>query len=227
MKLSAETVSIFKNFATINKGIYVKAGNVIESISEQKNILAKAELKETFSSEFGIHDLDDFLGNFSLQKTEFPELEFEEKDIIISFLSGRSKTKYRKTNKENILVPPDKKINMENAEISLTISQEDLEWVTKVASTNGSPNLAFVSDGSKVSVTTFDAKDDSATVNSTGLDIDPKGQKYRMVFHIDNLKMIPGTYDIVLSSKGIGHFKNKNVSIEYWITTEKGSTYGE
>lgn len=227
MKLSANTMSIFKNFATINESIYVKSGNVIETISKQKNILAKAELTDTFDAEFGIHDLNNFLGTLSLSRDAQPEIEIGEKNIIIKSLGGRSSTEYRKASKETILVPPDKTISMENAEIKFPLDAEDLEWISKVASALGSPNIAFVSNGESCTIQTFDAKDDASHVNSTKLDVVGQGAKYRMVFATENLRFVPGAYQVTIASKGIGHFKNTTVPVEYWVTTENGSKYGE
>jgi len=227
MKLSANTMSIFKNFATINESIYVKSGNVIETISKQKNILAKAELTDTFDAEFGIHDLNNFLGTLSLSRDAQPEIEIGEKNIIIKSLGGRSSTEYRKASKETILVPPDKTISMENAELKFPLDAEDLEWISKVASALGSPNIAFVSNGESCTIQTFDAKDDASHVNSTTLNVIGTGTKYRMVFATENLRFVPGAYQVTIASKGIGHFKNTTVPVEYWVTTENGSKYGE
>ena len=223
MKLSSNTMSVLKNFATINEGIFVKPGNVIETISKQKNILAKAQLTEQFDKEFGIHDLNNFLAQLTLSRDNSPEIEIEDKNILIKSLAGRSSTKYRKASKETILTPPDKKVNMDNAEISFTIQSEDFEWISKVASALGSPNIAFVGDGDNLNVETFDAKDDSSHVNSTNLGKNDK--KFRMIFSSENLRLLPGSYTVSISSKGIGHFKNNTLPVEYWITTETGSKY--
>ena len=225
MKLSTNTMSILKNFAGINEGIYVKAGNVIETISKQKNILARAELTDTFESEFGIHDLSNFLGTLTLSRDAQPEIEIEEKNIVIKGLGGRSSTKYRKASKETILVPPDKTISMDNAEIKFSLDAPDLEWISRVASALGSPNIAFVSDGQTLNIETFDAKDDSSHVNSTKINDNGAGVKYRMVFATENLRFVPGAYEVTIASKGIGHFKNTAMSVEYWVTTETGSKY--
>lgn len=225
MKLSTNTMNILKNFAGINEGIYVKPGNVIETISKQKNILAKAELTDTFDSDFGIHDLNNFLGTLTLTRDVQPEIEIEEKNIIIKGLDGRSNTKYRKANKETILVPPEKSISMDSAEIKFPLDAEDFEWISKVASALGSPNIAFVSDGESVTIETFDAKDDASHVNSTKLNVKGQGSKYRMVFATENLRFVPGAYQVTIASKGIGHFKNTTTAVEYWVTTENGSKY--
>jgi hypothetical protein len=226
MKLSSDTLTILKNFSTINEGIFVKPGNVIETISKLKNILARAELKDNFDTEFGIHDLNNFLSVLTLQRSDTPELDFDDKNILIQALAGRSRIKYRKAVKETILIPPDKKVNMTAAEINFVVTAEDFEWINRVASALSSPNIAFVSDGEKVSIETFDAKDDASHVNSTDINVaSANGKKYRMVFATENLRLVPGAYDLTISSKGIGHFKNKTVPVEYWITTETGSKY--
>ena len=224
MKLSTNTVSVLKNFSIINEGIFVKKGNVIETISKQKNILARAELAENFDDDFGIYDLNKFLGVLSAQK-DAPDIEFDDKHIFIKTFGGRNKTKYRKAAKEMILVPPDKKINMGEPEIVLSLTSEEIALITRMASLLSSPNIAFVSDGSKIEIQTFDAKDDSSDVNTTELNIPGTGKKYRMIFATENLKFMEGSYEVKIASKGIANFKNTTVPIEYWVMAETGSKY--
>lgn len=223
MKLSSDTVNILKNFSVINEGIFIKKGSVIETISKQKNILARAELKDSFDDEFGIYDINNFLGVISLNGE--PDLEFQEKDIIIKGFSGKSKTLYRKTPKNMIIVPPDKKINMADAEISFGLSSEEIKWVIKNASALSSPNIAFKSDGSIIEVNCFDTKNDGANINSTQIESAGNGKKYNMIFSTENLKLIEGAYTVTISSKGISHFKHTTNPIEYWIMSEVGSKY--
>jgi hypothetical protein len=42
-----------------------------------------------------------------------------------------------------------------------------------------------------------------------------------MIFKIENLKLMRGTYDVKISNKGLGHFKNTDKELEYWIATEQ------
>lgn len=223
MKLSTDTINILKNFSIINEGIFIKKGSVIETISKQKNILARAELTDTFEDEFGIYDINNFLGVVSFNGE--PNLEFEDKDIIIKGFSGKSKTQYRKTPKNMIIVPPDKKINMENAEIQFKLSAEEIKWFTRCASTLSSPNIAFKSDGETIEVKSYDTKNDGANINSTEIESPGNGKKYNMIFSTENIKLIEGSYDVTISSKGISHFKNTSLPIEYWIMSETGSKY--
>lgn len=224
MKLSSNTMNVLKNFSTINENIFIKPGNVLETISKQKNILARAEISETFSDEFGIHDLNNFLSVLTLSKDSSPEIDFENNDVVIKSRAGRSNTKYRKASKEVLVIPPEKKINMDNAEISFSLSAEDLDWFQKAASALNSPNIAFMSDGQKINVQIFDAKDDSSNVNTTTI-AESDGKIFKMIFATENFKFIPGNYQVTIHSKGISHFKNTGTALEYWVATEAGSSY--
>ena len=81
MRLSEQTVSLLKNFSGINQNIQFKAGNKISTISAQKNILASAEIPESFPSDFAIYDLNKMLGVMSLFQD--PDLEIGEKTMKI------------------------------------------------------------------------------------------------------------------------------------------------
>ena len=223
MKINSNTLVILKNFSLINEGVFIKKGNVIETISKQKNILAKARVNDDFQSDFGIYDLNNFLGVLSLCKD--PDIEFDEKNILIKGFGGKSQIKYRKAAKEMILVPPEKSINMGSVDIHFSLSAEEIAWVTRVASTLSSPNIAFVSDGKQIYIESYNTKDDSAHINTTEISSGGNGKSYRMIFATENMKFIEGSYDVKISQKGIGHFVNSNVPIEYWVMSETGSKY--
>jgi hypothetical protein len=225
MKLASETLTVLKNFSTINDSIFINKGKVLQTTSpKDKTILAKAEVKDVFPVDFGIYELNKFLSILTLGK-DAPELEFDEHHVIISNLAGRSKLKYRFAAKEMIVTPPDKKITMPPIDIKFTLTQEDFDWIMKTASILQSPNFAVESDGDNPRLTVFDASNDSAHTNSIDLDIESSGSSYKMIFKTQNLKMISGTYDVEISSKGVSHFNNTKDSIQYWIANEFGSKF--
>jgi hypothetical protein len=51
-------------------------------------------------------------------------------------------------------------------------------------------------------------------------------EPFSMNMKIENLKIIGGDYTVSLASKGIAHFKNDNMPVEYFIAMAD-STYGE
>jgi hypothetical protein len=225
MKLSNDTLNILKNFASINSGIVFHQGKTIKTISGNKNILAEATISEEIPVEFGVYDLNNFLTVLSLHKEE-PVIDFGDKMAVISGLSGRSKLNYRFCDPTMVVAPPAKPIAMPDAEIAFELSDSDLEWVIRSSSVLSSPNIAVVSDGSKISLQCFDATNDAASTNT--LDVtDGNGDRFKMIFKTEALKMIPGSYDVRVSSKGVSHFRNKAKDLQYWITTEAGSTYSK
>jgi hypothetical protein len=225
MKLSNDTLNILKNFASINSGIVFHQGKTIKTISGNKNILAEATITEEIPVEFGVYDLNNFLTVLSLHKEE-PVIDFGDKMAVISGLSGRSKLNYRFCDPTMVVAPPAKPIAMPDAEIAFELTDSDLEWVIRTSSVLSSPNIAVVSDGSKISLQCFDATNDAASTNT--LDVaDGNGDRFKMIFKTEALKMIPGSYDVHVSSKGVSHFRNKAKDLQYWITTEAGSTYSK
>ena len=223
MKLSNETLSVLKNFASINQGIVFKPGKTIRTISTHKNILAEAVVSEEIPKEFGVYDLNNFLSVLSLHKDD-PVIDFDEANVLISGLQGRSKIKYRFCAASMIVAAPDKNLELSNPEIKFDLSAEDFDWILRAANVLSSPHIAIESDGSKVFITAFDVQNDAAHTESLEVS-NSNGDKYKMLFKTENLKMLAGAYAVTISSKGIAHFKHKSMNIQYWIATEAGSKY--
>lgn len=215
MKLSNDTLAVLKNFASINSGLEFKAGNILSTMSPGKTILAKATLKDTFPVDFCVYDLNQFLSVHSLYKDA--DIDFD--DVNVVFKSGKSKIKYRKTAKEMIITAPEKELNLPSVDVSFKLTEEVFASIKKSANVLQSPNIAVESDGEKIYLTCFNAKDDSAHTNSIEVG-DSSDKKFKMVFLEENLKMIPGSYDVEISSKGLASFKNTTQEIDYWIAIE-------
>ena len=224
MKLSNETISILKNFGAINQGIFFKKGKTLKTVSSHKNILVQANINEEVPADFGVYDLNNFLSVISLSSD--PTFEFEDKNVVIVGNKGRSKTKYRFCEPSMIVTPPEKELSMPDPEITIDFSTEDFGDIMRTAAVLSSPQIAVESNGSKVSLITLDTANDSAHTNTLEIG-SGDGKVYRMIFKTENLsKILPGSYTVNISSKGIAHFKNKNVDLQYWITTEQGSKFG-
>lgn len=228
MQLSSNTIAILKNFAVINQGIYFRQGKVLKTVSSQKNILAEVVLDQEIPKDFGVYDLNNFLSVVSLHKDD-SNFEFDDKHVIIVGNGGRSKVKYRFCEPTMIVTPPDKQLTMPSSEISFTLKREDFDWTMRAASILSSPQIAIESDGSVVSIVTIDLQNDSAHTDSLVLDgVESNGAIYKMIFKTENLsKILMGSYDVKISSKGISHFVNKEIDLQYWVSTEAGSVYNK
>lgn len=220
MKLSNETLNVLKNFSTINPGIEFKTGTKLSTVSSNKSVMAQATVSDNFPDTFCVDDLNEFLSVHSLFKDK-AELNFDEHNVI--FQNGRSKIKYRKTAKNMIITPPENGVKMPDADVTFTLSAEDLDWILKTSAVLKSPNVAIQSDGDIVEIVTFDTSNDAAHDNSLQVG-DGNGNKYKIVFHTESFKMIPGTYDVEISFRGVSQFKNVKDDITYWIAFEAKHT---
>ena len=222
MKLSSHTTSVLKNFSTINQNLVIKEGNTITTMSAMKNIVAKAEVEESFPQEVAIYDLNEFLGALSLFTS--PVLDFSESYVMITEENKPStKMKYFYSD-PSVVTTPSKMITMPSEEIKFTMDKEDLSKLKRAAGAIGAPDMVLERVGDGSSITVKDKKNDTA--NNYSLDVDTNGDgEFNFFFKVENMKLLDGTYDVAISSKNISHYKNKSSDIEYWIALEPESTY--
>mgnify|MGYP003326703168 FL=1 len=220
MKISNNTRDVLKNFSTINSGIRVKTGNKLETISNMKNILAIATVSEEFPQDFSIYNLPEFLGATSL--LEDPDFQFN--DTSLSITDSNSAMNYFFAS-EGMVTAPDKMITMPNAEITFDLSSTLLNDLNKAASVLGVNDLVLKSDGSTITLQVTDKKNTTSNTFSRIVG-EGDGNVYNMNFKIENLKVLDGNYTVSVSSKGISHFNNKDIDLEYFIALEPDSKYG-
>ena len=218
MKLTSNTISILKNFSTINQNLMVKPGNTLSTMSAMKNIVAQAEVTERFPQEFAIYDLNEFLSALSL--FEEPELNFQEQYVTITQEGSRKNLKYWFSDPE-VVTTPSKAIVMPSTEVTFNLSSDTLSEIQKAAAVIGAPDMALTNGSLMVT----DKKNDTANAYDTELGVNETDADYKFWFKTENLKLIDGSYDVEVSSKNISHFTNSAVGVEYWIALEPESTY--
>jgi len=217
MKLSKETVALFKNFAGINSNLLLKNGNKLATISGQKNVMADASVTETFP-DFGIYDLNEFLGAMSL--FDDPELDFQDK--YVSIKQGSMNIKFFAAD-PSVLTAPQKAITFPEAEINFNMSANMLNMIHKTASVLRAADVSIVGDGSTITAVVGDKK--NATGNSYSEPVGSSDKKFKVNLKVENLKMLPGDYQVSISSKKISRFKSPNSDLVYYVAVEADSTF--
>ena len=222
MKLSSNTTSVLKNFASINQNLVIKEGKEITTMSAMKNIVARAEVEEEFPQEVAIYDLNEFLSALSLFKN--PNLEFQDTYVNITEENNpKTSLKYFYSD-PSVVTTPNKMITMPSNEVTFTLESATLSNITKAAAVIGSADLVLENSSGTPSLTVKDKKNDTA--NSYSMGVDTKGDgKFSFFFKVENLKLIDGKYTVEVSSKNISHMKNESTPIEYWIALEPESNY--
>lgn len=222
MNLSNDTLTILKNFATIQPNILFKGGNELKTIAEAKNIVAKATITETIPQDFGIYDLNDFLSSMSLFTS--PTFAFSADGKSAQLSEGKSKLKYFFSD-EATLTYPQKDITMPPTDVSLTLTADTLKSIQRATSLLGVSTVSVENSTNGVTISVKDAKNSTSNSFSTDVDGQSNGHKFNFHFDISNFKILQGDYEVSISGKLISHFKHKTLPIEYWIALEKSSTY--
>lgn len=218
MKIDTNTVNVLKNFAKINPSILVQEGNVIKTISPGKTIMAKATVPTSFERKFAIYNLDRFLSAVSLFAN--PELSFGDQAVTIA--EDQRVTKYTYADESTITKAPEKEINLPSIDASFRLTNTALKEVEKALGVLGLPEIVVTGDGSKVLLQAADSKNAGGDVYS--VEVGTTDKTFKAVFKSENIKILPGDYDVNICSRGISHFKGTDV--EYWIAVEQHSTFG-
>ena len=221
MKLSEKTLTVLKNFAGINNSILVKEGNQLRTISVAKNILAEANIDEEFPRQFGVYDLNQFLNGLSLHQD--PDLDFTEESYL-NIREGKRRVKYFFADPQVIISPPDKQITLPSEDVHFQLESSALDKLLKAAAVYQLPDLCVVGEAGAVRLVVRDKKND--TSNSYSVAVGETDKEFSFNFKVENIKIIPGSYDVVVSSKLLSEFKNSTYNLKYYIALEPDSTFG-
>ena len=221
MKLSDNTLTILKNFAGINNSILVKEGTKLRTISVAKNILAEADINEEFPRDFAIYDLNQFLNGLSLHAD--PDLDFKEESYL-SIREGKRRVKYFFADPNVIIAPPEKEINLPSQDVCFQLDSASLEKLVKAAAVYQLPDLSAVGEAGVIKLVVRDKKND--TSNEYAIVVGETDQEFTFNFKVENIKIIPGAYDVIVSSKLLSQFTNTRYNLTYYIALEPDSTFG-
>lgn len=221
MKLSDKTISILKNFASINQSILVKKGNQLRSMSVMKNILAEATIDEEFPKDFAIYDLNQFLNGLNLHQD--PDLDFTNESHVI-IREGKRKVKYFFADPEVIVSPPEKRISLPSEDVCFQLEHSQLDKLIKASAVYQLPDLSAVGEAGVIRLVVRDKKND--TSNEYSIVVGETDVTFTFNFKVENIKIIPGSYDVVVSSKLLSQFSNGKYNLNYWIALEPDSTFG-
>ena len=220
MKLSDNALAILKNFAGINNSILVKEGNKLRTISVAKNILAEAEIKEEFPRDFAIYDLNQFLNGLSLHQD--PDLDFQQ-ETYLSIKEGKRRVKYFFADPNVIIAPPEKDITLPTQDVCFQMDSVTLEKLVKAAAVYQLPDLSAIGEAGVIKLVVRDKKND--TSNEYAIVVGETDKEFEFNFKVENIKIIPGAYDVVVSSKLLSQFTNTQHNLKYYIALEPDSTF--
>lgn len=221
MKFSGETLSLLKNFASINTNIVFKQGDNIATISNAKNIFAKATIKESIPNEFAIYDLNSLLAMLTLMENQ--DVEFGDKSLIVT--SDKGKFEYFYSNADIVTAAPTGEI--EHVDVyKFKLMAEDVQMIMKAAAITGAPTVSVTNKNQSVTLSVSDRKNDTASNFKKALGT--AFENFDVFIAVENLKVIPDAYEVSVAKTPNGkakflHFRHESKQLQYWIACEPGS----
>lgn len=218
MKISHETLTLLKNFAGINGNLVVKQGNVLSTVSAGKNILALANLSESFPREFAIYDLNSLLGLLTLMEDQ--DVEFNEASIHIS--KDGSEFEYFYSDPSVVTASPYKALDIDPV-FTFDLSAADITMIQRAASIVSASTISIVSDGNSVTLKVGDPANAAANSYKKTLTTD-QAPVFDARLKVENLKVITDDYTVAVGKKKALHFKSTSRDLDYWLAMEPTST---
>jgi len=220
MKLSDNTINLLKNFSSINQSLLFKQGNRLRTMSVMKNILAEATITEEFPKDFGIYDLNQFLNGMSLHRDA--ELDFQNESYVF-IREGKNHSKYFFADPSVIITPPNKEMELPSVDVSFDLTTTQLDKVLKAAAVYQLPDLSVIGENGVVKLVIRDKKNDTSNVYSVV--VGETNDVFTFNFKVENIRVVPGTYEVKISKKLLSQFTSKEHDLRYFIALEPDSSY--
>ena len=213
--ISKSTIEVLKNFCSINKSIVIKPGNQVSTLSINKNILAIADVEESFDSQISIYDLGVFLGGLSL--FDSPKIDTTQSNYVtVSDQRGKSKTRFFYADPDVIVQPPEKEIQIPSSDVKFRLEAGVLQQLQRAASVYQLPDLCLFSDDGVMNLCVTDKKND--TSNSYSVEVGESEEEFCYCFKVENLKLLAGDYNVTISKQNVALFQGDG--IKYFIALE-------
>lgn len=215
MKFSDNTLAVLKNFSTINSGVVLKSGKTQKTISPEKSILVEATLEDNLPSDFGIYDLNQFLGNVTTLKT--PELNFTSNAVTLD--DGEFSLTYLSCSPNLIVSPPEKELALKQIDVSFALTNSVLQKLLKIAQMNNLPNLTVLGKDGELRLKIHEKANDTSNHGSVKIG-DYAGDDFTATFKTENLKLLPDDYNVEVQKNAFAKFVNVNKTLTYFIALE-------
>jgi len=227
MKFSDKTMKLLKNFSTINQNILFRKGNVITTISNAKNLIAKTVIDEDIPKEFSIYDLNSLLAMISYDKDNGSEIEFASKSLKIKNSFGVFEHFY--TQPEFIVIAPKNIVEYDTVH-SFELTEKQLKVIEKSSAITNAEFFTLMSiDGRFDGLINnrIDETSNKFTIDLGNADID-----FNVYVDITDIKIIPGDYTVEVALTPSGKtcvlvFNNNDIDLQYMLACKIGSKIGE
>jgi hypothetical protein len=217
IKLSQQTIAVLRNYATINSSIVIRKGNQLKTISIGENAVAKYICEEEFPQDFAIYDLTKFLSGISLFSD--PILTFGDPNYVLITGQGKSIKYYFSDPEITLKSAPDKDIRFPETDIEFKLSNEDITSFLKAHGIYEIDDLKFSSQDGQIVLTLCDKEDETSNTYSQVVSGETTGD-YEMFMKVENIRLVPGEYNVKISSKLITEWKHSNLDLTYYIALE-------
>lgn len=221
MQISEHTISVLNNFSAINQCLIINPGDVLKTVSTQKNVMASAKLPDKFPQEAGIYNLSRFISTLSLFNSP-PNLDFNKNTVVID--GNNRQINYALSETSLMISPPDKDFDMENPMMEFKVSWENIQNLQKAASVLNLPMIEFACQDNIYSMRTLDTGNPTSDTYEEIISEDNVVQQatsdFKVSIRTENMKILPSEYNVRIKDN-ICRFTSDELNVVYWMSIER------
>lgn len=218
MKISKDTAAILKNFAAINPNLLIFPGSKLTSAATGNSIFAEATVEETFETQFGIYDLNEFLGVLNL--FDDPDLIFGDK--VVTIKEGRRKVQYYAA-ADGLINPPPNLKKLPDPDVTFDLPATALAQIQRAASVLKVADFAVIGEDSTITIQVGDKK--NATSNVFAQELEGGEKTFRVNLKTENLRFLTVDYVCSIVAKKVAMFTSIDPVLTYYVAIESDSTF--
>ena len=133
------------------------------------------------------------------------------------------RSKYFFADPNVIVTPPEKDITLPTEDVCFELSTQQLDRLLKAAAVYQLPDLSAIGENGVVKLVVRDKKND--TSNDFAVVVGETDNEFCFNFKVENIKILPGTYEVVVSQKLLSRFTSQDYNLKYYIAMEPDSTF--
>jgi len=107
--------------------------------------------------------------------------------------------------------------------VEFKLEAAQLAMILRTAAVLKASDLSITGDGTALRVVVSDKKND--TSNAYDVAIGDTSATFKVNLKIENLKMLPGDYDVAISKKKISRFRSTSGDLTYYVAVESDSEF--
>ena len=158
-----------------------------------------------------------------LKLYEKPELEFSNNGNYMLIKQGSHTIKYFLTEPDLVVAPENRDMKLPSQDVGFQMKSEQFDKLMKATNVFGLSDFTVLGQKGEINLQVRDKN--NPTSNSVSILVGETDENFELNFNKNNLLMIEGSYDVVISKEMVAQFTNQDFELTYFVGLSSDSSF--